>query len=259
MGRKGQWWNTKAKALSGRKHVEKAGVKHKASNKNKLIGNVDFSESIASRVQSVYRYFDDEKFADAFVQGAIYISTLEKCRQYEDPLQGDPHEGHDFYSTGSTITGDGDDPEFVSMAARLGIYIAPHVKQTSLNVKLATAVLRHAYVLCTTIGFESDDLENTFGNYCVKIEDVEGFFNAVTRCLCVQLGSLRAGHRSIIYKERFTTGMQPMPGPIGFVKPPDKYASQCEYRFLWFKDPEEDAQPLVIHCPEAAKYVTRVK
>ncbi|MBP1086059.1 MULTISPECIES: hypothetical protein [Pseudomonas] len=249
MGRKGQWWNTKARSISG----QNESVNDKAKLGTNLIA------PITPQIGSVYRYLDEEKHADDFARGEIYISTLEKCRQYEDPLQGDPHEGHDFYSTGPIITGDGDDPDLVSIAARIGINMPPGAKNITISSGSATMVLRHAYVLCTTIGFESDTLQNTFGKYCVKIDNVHEFFHAISLCLHARVGVLCGMHRAIIYKDRMTVGVEPTPGPVGFVKPPDKYATQREYRFLWSKEPADDAQPLVISCPGAARYVTRVK
>jgi hypothetical protein len=257
MGRKGQWWDSKARARDGIQHSGK-----KASRKKVKQNAVQISpapEVLDEKVESVYRYFDDEKFANDFAKGIIYVSTLEKCRAYEDPLKGDSEEGYDLYSTGGSVTGNGSDPKFVKMAARANIYIDPRATNVTLEMNSSRTILQHAYVLCTTIGFDSDDLENTFGKYCVKIEDVEGFFVAVSRCLASNVGSLRGMRRSIVYKERYSEGMQEAPGPIGFVKPPDKYAAQREYRFLWVKHDEGPVQPLVIDCSEAAQYIERIK
>ncbi|CAI8768117.1 hypothetical protein [Pseudomonas serbica] len=258
MGRNGQWWDSKARSRDGMPKFEKT-VLAKELSKNLSLGTPTPVVENDTKVDAVYRYFDSEEFADGFTRGDILISTLEKCRGYEDPLRGDRHEGHDFYSTGQSVTGNGDDPEFVRMAARAGIRIGPYARNVTIEMNSATTVLRDAYVLCTTIGFESNSLESTFGKYCVKIENPQGFFEAVSKSLFEKVGNLRGMKGSIIYKERYSIGKQPAAGPIGFVKPPDKYADQKEYRFLWIKEIGGALSPLVIQCPEAAQYVVRVK
>jgi hypothetical protein len=258
MGRKGQWWDSKAKSRDGTPIFEKT-VLAKELSKSFLLGTPIQIEANDTRIDAVYRYFDSEKFADDFTRGDILISTLEKCRGYEDPLRGDRHEGHDFYSTGKSVTGNGDDPEFVRMAARAGIRIGPHARNVTIEMNSATTVLRDAYVLCTTIGFETNTLESTFGKYCVKIENPDGFFEAVSKSLAEKVGDLRGMKGNIIYKERYSIGKQPAAGPLGFVKPPDKYADQREYRFLWTKETGGVLKPFVVQCPEAAQFVVRVK
>ncbi|EGH20995.1 hypothetical protein PSYMO_05610 [Pseudomonas amygdali pv. mori str. 301020] len=145
------------------------------------------------------------------------------------------------------------------MCARAGILMGPSAKGNTISVGLAKTVLQDAYVLCTTIGFDSDSLENSFGRYCVKIESVELFFHLINNRLYEQLGKLNAMKGSIIYEERHSVGMQPAAGAIGFVKPPDKYAAQREYRFLWVKERAGPVEPLIIHCPEAAGLLTRIQ
>lgn len=258
MGRKGQWWDSKATKRNGMERFEKTRLAKEVSKV------VPFAAPIAlvpddTKVEAVYRYFDSEEFADGFARGDILISTLERCRGYEDPLRGDRYEGHDFYSTGQSVTGNGNDAEFVKMAARAGIRIGPNATNVTIEINSATTILRDAYVLCTTIGFDTDSLESTFGKYCVKIENLQGFFEAVSKSLSAKVGNLRGMKGVIIYKDRYSVGKQPAAGPLGFVKPPDKYANQREYRFLWTQEVGGALTPLVIQCPEAAQYVVRVK
>jgi hypothetical protein len=42
----------------------------------------------------VYRFFKEKAHADALAAGNIWISTLQRCREYEDPKQGDPKDGY---------------------------------------------------------------------------------------------------------------------------------------------------------------------
>lgn len=259
MGRKGQWCDLEARTCETIPPFEKNKLENALSTVfGRSSRQIPVSEDGAD-LKAVYRYFDNAKYADDFANGLIYISTLDACRRHEDPLRGDPNEGHESFSTGSPITGDGDDPEFVEMCARAGIIMGPAARGNSISIGLATRVLEDAYVLCTTIGFDSNSLENSFGRYCVKIESIEIFFHLISKSLYEKVGDLQAMKGPIIYKERHSVGMMPAAGPIGFVKPPDKYADQREYRFLWVKKRAGAVEPIVIHCPEAAALLTRIK
>src|SRR5690606_38160050 len=70
--------------------------------------------------QSVYRFFQEEWQADALARGDVWLSTLETCRAYENPEQGDSEEGYETYNSGHAV-GDSSDPELVEVARRSGI------------------------------------------------------------------------------------------------------------------------------------------
>nr|WP_306287585.1 hypothetical protein [Pseudoalteromonas sp. WY3] len=70
----------------------------------------------------VYRFFPEKWQAESLCQGNVWISTLETCRKYEDPLQGDLGEATQTYKSGHIVGGSGD-PAFVEMASRSGIHI----------------------------------------------------------------------------------------------------------------------------------------
>lgn len=209
-------------------------------------------------VTEVFRYFDNEDHAAAFARGEVFISTLQRCREYENPLQGDNEEGYERYNTGRSITGSGSDPAFVAMAARVGIHIAPEAELVTLENNLRVSCLHDAYVLCTTLaGFKDDELE-AFGKYCVKISNVEAFHAEITKALVSISNITKSLRGAIIYKERFYKEFESRPGLIGFVKPPDKYSSQKEYRFLWHVPDGMSISALVVSCPKIAAMVTRM-
>ncbi|WP_152416355.1 hypothetical protein [Pseudomonas sp. PAMC 26793] len=215
-------------------------------------------ENAQKEVSAVYRYFDKEEHAAAFAKGQIFISTLKRCREYEDPLQGDSEEGFERFNTGRRITGNGSDPVFVAMAARAGIHIAQNAIGVTIENNSRTTYLHDAYVLCTTLGFSDDGLSKTFGKYCVKITSVDKFHSVVTSSLTSKAEIIRSLRGQIIYKERSYKEFEDSPGLIGFVKPPDKYASQKEYRFLWYVPDGADISGIVIECPGAVPLLTPI-
>ncbi|MBU2731655.1 hypothetical protein [Acidithiobacillus ferridurans] len=207
--------------------------------------------------QSVYRFFQEEWQADALACGDVWLSTLETCRAYEDPAQGDPEEAHETYNSGHAVGGS-DDPDFVEIARRSGIHIGPGCSNITLSNNTRKTVLPNAYVLCTTTEFSPEKLSDTFGRYCVEITSPKDFFVRVSASLekSTQIKEAVAG--KVIYKDRHYTGMESPPGPIGFVKPPDFYATQKEFRLLWVPENSTGLTPFLLKCPEASYLCKRI-
>ena len=207
--------------------------------------------------QSVYRFFQEEWQADALACGDVWLSTLETCRAYEDPAQGDPEEAHETYNSGHAVGGS-DDPDFVEIARRSGIHIGPGCSNITLSNNTRKTVLPNAYVLCTTTEFSPEKLSDTFGRYCVEITSPKDFFVRVSASLekSTQIKEAVAG--KVIYKDRHYTGMESPPGPIGFVKPPEFYATQKEFRLLWVPENSTGLTPFLLKCPEASYLCKRI-
>ena len=244
---KSSWWNRNSQKMDSPAFRAERDAKKKLKKNSRKI------------IPEVYRYFDNEDHAAAFVNGEIFISTLKRCREYEDPLQGDREEGYERYNTGRRITGNGSDPAFVAMAARAGIRVGPDAIGVTIENNERTTYLHDAYVLCTTLGFSADDLTETFGKYCVKIKSVDKFHSAVTESLALKTEIFQSARGAIIYKERFYKEFEDSPGLIGFVKPPDKYAPQKEYRFLWCVPDGVQISGVVVKCPDVVNLLTRIR
>lgn len=207
--------------------------------------------------QSVYRFFQEEWQADFLARGKIWLSTLETCRAYEDPAQGDPEEAHETYNSGHAVGGS-NDPDFIEVARRSGIHIGPGCSEITLSNNTRKTVLPDAYVLSTTTNFSPDKLSATFGRYCVEITSPKDFFFRVSASLERSIPIKEAAAGKVIYKDRYYTGMESPPGPIGFVKPPDLYATQREFRLLWVPDNSTGLTPFLLNCPEAAHLCKRI-
>ena len=243
---KSSWWNRNAR------NGEDFAFKLEQSVKKKL------KQNARKIITTVYRYFDNEDHAAAFARGEVFISTLKRCREYENPLQGDHEEGFERYNTGRTITGNGSDPAFVAMAARAGIRIGPSSGSVTLTNNQRVSRLHDAYVLCTTMGAFCGDRLEAFGKYCVKINDVGKFHSKLTKSLALVSNISETARGEIIYRERSYKEFEDSPGLIGFVKPSDKYSNQKEYRFLWYVPVGVNISGLVISCPDISRIVTRI-
>jgi hypothetical protein len=113
-------------------------------------------------------------------------------------------------------------------------------------------------VLCTTEAFDPDELSETFGRYCVAISDPERLFRLLTDRLREDHNVAQAAYGRVVYRDRYYTGLEEPPGPIGFVKPPDKCQDQREVRFLWTLSGEEELQPFLLQVPEITTLCRRV-
>ena len=177
----------------------------------------------------------------------MWISTLETCRKYEDPLQGDPGEATQTYKSGN-IVGDSSDSGFVEMASRSGIHVGGGCSNITISGCENVQRLPDAYVMCCTKEFSPEKLSDTFGNYCVRISNPKEFFKRVSVELNKESQIREAGMGLVKYKEREFTGLQPIPGPIGFVKPRDQYAPQKEFRQLWVPKNHQNIEPFLLTC-----------
>ncbi|MFA0147465.1 hypothetical protein [Vibrio lentus] len=207
--------------------------------------------------QPIYRFFPEKWQAEALCSGRIWVSTLEACRGYEDPLQGDAEEATQTYHSGE-ISGGSDDKDFVEMAYRSGISIGPGCSQISIGNAQSTTKLPDAYVLCTTKDYSPDDLSETFGKYCVRISNPAEFFKLASVALNNHSAISDGAMGLVQYKDRSYKGMESPPGPIGFVKPCDKYAPQKEFRMLWIPKESKALTPFLLNCTDVSSLCSEV-
>ena len=202
----------------------------------------------------LYRYFDEAKYADAMTRGSLRISTLERCRAYENEHQGDEHEGTQTYLTGN-IKGGSEDVAFVEMARRTGIEVGPGCSEISIIDCASHTRLPDAYVLSTAIERNDDLFRESFGQFCVEIVAPALFFWHISSTLSSRRLIDHGAYGPVIYRERSYTGLEDMP-PIAFVKPAVPYAQQREFRFAW--NPLGACAPIDIVAPRIRELCRRV-
>lgn len=203
---------------------------------------------------TVYKYFTETAHAELFLAGSVRITTLSYCRSCEDPARADENEAIHVYNTG-TITGDSDNLALVERARRAGIKIGAGVKGVVLSNNIGEQVLKDAYVLCTT----EEPGATHFGAYCVEIQNPSNLLDPLTRAIEAHAAGVRGHFGRVIYTSRRTTEDEPEPGPLGFVKPADRFGHEKEVRYLWtVQHVEGTLQPIVVDCAEVARYSRRV-
>jgi len=205
----------------------------------------------------IFRFFFEKWQAEALTNGYVWISTLETCRGYENPEQGDPGEATMTYNSGK-ITGDGDNPDVQLIAKRSGISIGKGCSNITMSNNICYSRLPDGYVLCTTDDFLPGKLSKTFGMYCVKINNPKLFFKRVTECFGQQTKLNESIIGKVVYDDRFYKHTENPPGPIGFVKPKDKYSDQSEVRMLWIPESCASLKPFSLQCHEVSELCERI-
>lgn len=232
----------------------------KKERKLRTVGGVVFGTSKQPDIltRPVFRFFKKESEADALCNGKVWLSTLETCRKYENPLQGDPCEAMHTYRAGD-ITGGSSDSEFVEKLSRMGIGVTEGASNITITDGLCVTVINDAFVLCTTNEYIPETMCETFGDYCVEVSKPHVFFKEVADELNKVRKIKNVGYGLVQYKEREYFGLDAPPGPIGFVKPKDPYISQKEFRFLWEPLDNRPIEPFLLDCPRVAKLCRRIK
>lgn len=208
-------------------------------------------------VTTVYRSFDVASHADALAAGIVWISTLEDCRQHPGE-RGDANEGSSTYSSGTLSMQVADEriPEIRSLRQH-GILISGRGVKIS-NVRAINRIA-DAFVVCTTARPDPGALSPTFGRHCVRIDDVQSFFAAVTYRLAERIRIRPAILGMVHYGERDYSGADPHPhGVIGFTKPRDRFASEQEARLLWIPEEAAELKSFALSVPEAKRFCTRL-
>lgn len=227
-----------------KKERKEAHVREKKSKSAKIIHPEDFDKP-------VYRFFKEKSHAEALCNGKVWLSTLQTCRSYEDPLQGDPGEAKHTYSV-ANISGGGSDASFVQMCSRLGIHVGAGSSNIRINRAISVMTIEDAFLLCTTKKYNPSKLNDTFGHFCVQISKPKEFFDRVSEELYKIFPLKNGAMGPVIYDKRDLTGLEKTPGPIGFVKPKDIYAEQKEFRFLWEIKEQQIIKPFELNCPSVA-------
>lgn len=199
----------------------------------------------ARKLKTVYRYMDDKKNLESFLEGKIRISTLGACRAYENQEKGDCDEGKEVYRV-SQMTDE--DPNFHKKANKLGMSFEACYGTTITNCRSET-YLPNGFVLCATARRDDEKFSKDFGEFCLKINDGERFFQLVSRAIREKYDLLGGHHEKVIYNPQYYEDDELPPGKIGFVKRP-KYEWQEEYRFLWLPKDLNIEKFLMVDVPD---------
>lgn len=204
----------------------------------------------------LYRFLDKEEFAVAFTEGKFRLTTLRRCRGYENQQQGDPDEASELYFSGVAYS---TDPHFETIARRSLVKAFPGA-QVTLSNNTTRRSIRDAFLLSLTKEFAPEQFAKDFGSYCIEITDAGRFVEIVTEHMQVVRPDWRqAAIGSVIYAPQTYAGLESPPGRLGFVKPP-RFDWQKEARMVWCISPLwGPLDPLPLEIPEVVPLVRRLR
>ena len=174
---------------------------------------------------SLYRYFDQRKWAEAFLDGGLRFRSLSYYRDYEDNnVRGDRNEGTAIYR-----------PEE-------GLIVTNHTQGTTTTLPYSFqsgANQQEIFVYCLSRSL-SDELRKEFEAVaCVEILNTERFCTIIEASLPPEakfpesLGRSRIGHRVEYYKKTEGGNRRwALPDVIAISKL-DTYSQQDEYRLVF--------------------------
>jgi hypothetical protein len=196
----------------------------------------------------VYRHITEKRFADQFVTGeSIWVSTFQRCREYEDAEQGDAGEGMLLHRINSASSRD---PGFESIARVWGIKNEGGGEVTITNSHTFFRV-EDAYVVCFSLEVFGPVLKSKFGENVVKVHDVEEFARRLELEMRKVVPTVRfgLGLGPVTYSNRFYQDYETPPGDVHFVKPEVPFKSQREYRIVILCEKGHQYKPFAISVP----------
>lgn len=206
----------------------------------------------------LYRFMNEESHVEALLAGDVWISTLECCRRAEAPPRGDPLEGFTGYASGE-VSGDMSDPEVRAVASHLPFPLDDNAEAITISRFSALTWVMDAWVLCMTERPDPEPMAG-FGRFCVRIDHPELFFLATSLGLRTKATYATARLDKVVYNSLWHQGMEDPPGREGFVKRPDPYEAQQEWRILWMPPfPRGPLKHGILSCPEVIPFLTRIR
>lgn len=205
--------------------------------------------------KKVYRFFENEWEAECLIKGGVWISTLQKCREYEDRERGDPNEGMYTHNV-SYMAGNTGDSLTQELLRRQGIQCDDPNGFISMADNVHTMVHENSFVICTSKS-NSESVKNIFGKYGVEIQDPFEFYKCLSYELFHKLKIFQGVAGEVHYINRSTWDMQPMPNRQIFLIKEDRHNYQQEYRFVW-RAHKPMIQPFLLECPSISNLCKRV-
>lgn len=219
------------------------------------------SQALAAKGLPLYRFFKTRERAEALLNGEVWVSTLQKCREYDDPQQGDKYEGSANYLT-SINTGDRPvSKEEQERALHGGVGIADGVSNITIGSINTEFIIPNGFLLCTTndpISIKQQSDEWAFG---VQINlSQRDIFDLLSEALLRKGVPLTNGSfgwadydTQRIYYDHTTP-----PKNLAFIKP-KVHKAQSEYRFFWeAQEGYKYGDGILLNCPEIKPYLKAI-
>ncbi|WBF19837.1 hypothetical protein [Halomonas elongata] len=206
---------------------------------------------------SVYRFLDTDYYRAELLSGRVRISTLEACRGYENPKRGDKGEGSWTYFSGH-VQGDGDDPALQYVAQRSSISVDRSCRDITISECQSYTRIPDAFVLCWTLYSGDGFADGELGGYGVKLSSPRKLMNLIGHELNQRFKLRNAMMGAVSYRRRVQYSLEEDPCHIAFVKEPDGYADQVEFRMLWVPELLTNLKPVVVNVGDISDITRKI-
>lgn len=186
----------------------------------------------------VYRYLKEEEHAEDFVNGRVWVSTLENVRTAEAERTEDPGDGTLTYTV-RRLDGDTSAERAAAIEqnfASCGINLRATFGPNAILEDVSVVQVLQAYVLCTT-SERSQYMVDAFGEFCVEISNPYRYFEVLGDGIIQQV-RLAENFASLFCKVNYNGRSHADDTPrreqlTGFDSVPE-LAHEKEERMLWY-------------------------
>lgn len=216
------------------------------STMRRLQARIGFNNVLIGRdcaeVVRLYRRFDRQEYAEAFVDGQIFVSSLGKCRVTECGKRRDSGEG-------MVVTGliHPSQQDYEARMRRAG-YDPRIAKDWIIYGNAMGDSIRDAWLLC--LATEDSDAGSKFGPYLVEVFEPWTLFEAITARLLADRLATQCLAGFVDYRDRNFDNPELDEIPPPFLKPPG-FKDEKEFRFAWTHDDTIEMIPRVLHIPDS--------
>lgn len=208
-------------------------------------------------MNALFKYVRASNLPSIMQYGKFRIGTLFDFRkvEYHGEAIGDIGEGTHLTTlkTGvpKLVSFEDNSPEALFFRTHLGnihsqnqkIYLAPDASIT------ARTNSQNFFIFCSSLLFNANTMKEFGYDACIKIEDPEKFFNALSHSIRHKASYI--GFSPVNYKHRNTDHLHPHLNHAALSKDP-AYSYQAEVRALW--QPLKTCIPLIAECKKALNY-----
>ncbi|MDS0890954.1 hypothetical protein [Raoultella ornithinolytica] len=196
---------------------------------------------------TLFKYFNSQKFKEDFLSGNIWLGTLRGYGVIENENQGDKLEGVTCYKTSESFDKDGWQDFSKKRPSMGGMIKFNGPFDGTIYIEDPTVYIPNAYTLCFSKVRNDELFKDDFGEFCVKIHDVEKLFAMITLSLFEADSSIAKhpmSHLSVDYSKETLTALDSE--YFSAFHKPRSYEWQTEYRFVWNTDLSHQIKPFLL-------------
>lgn len=184
--------------------------------------------------RTLYRYFDQEEHYRDFLEGRVWITTLNACRTSEDTSRADRGEGTRTFEQQTSVT-DPSNPAHREILRRLGIRIGQGVTRVLVEGNVRTYQHPDEFMLCLSESLSPKLVKQFSPNakLVVQITRSTELFDAIGEALNCINPLFHYECARVIYNRRTIHDIDSVPTAVPWLMKPQEYSHEKEVRAVW--------------------------